>query len=80
MENLSPMMLILVAVWTWCWIGITICFGVYAVNMYSFKRWISLADDDYCMCGLRMDDHGWGDNHSPVSQYDHALKFHPLID
>lgn len=79
MENVSPFILVLIVVWTLCWVGILICFGVYAVKMYSFKQWLSLADDDYCMCGSRVDDHGWGDNHTPVSEYDHALTHRPLI-
>lgn len=26
---------------------------------------------EYCMCGIRVDDHGWGDGHTPVSMYDY---------
>ena len=26
-----------------------------------------------CCCGSNMEDHGWGDNHSPVCEWDYAV-------
>lgn len=33
----------------------------------------SKASNDHCMCGDRVDSHGFGSGHSPVSEFDYAM-------
>lgn len=67
----------------------------FPVNIYAFmtlklfmdwidwkiecKNFLSKADDECCMCGSLIDNHGYGDNHAAVSQLDWALDNKPKL-
>ena len=43
------------------------------------KRMLLSADNDYCMCGGRIDQHTINDGHCPVSEYDWAVNNLPEL-